>query len=126
MRKLNNEINLDLAIAAVENASTGEKPMRNSSKKTPWHLRFAPGALNLKEMTATAGIGALYGLLFAGLLFTPLPPRLASQSNSPTNNSPTNSIPQPQWPRIFGQYPGGWDAMDCDDCDTFTTRKLQS
>ncbi len=45
MHKLKNEINLDRAVAAVENASTGEKPMNNSSTKTPWHLRFAPGAI---------------------------------------------------------------------------------
>ena len=45
MNQLNNRINLDRAVAAVENASTGEKTMNNSSKKTPWHLRFAPGAI---------------------------------------------------------------------------------
>ena len=45
MNQLNNRINLDRAIAAVENASTGEKTMNNSSTKTPWHLRFAPGAI---------------------------------------------------------------------------------
>ena len=45
MRKLNNRINLDRANRAADNISPGEKTMRNSSKKTPWHLRFAPGAI---------------------------------------------------------------------------------
>ncbi len=45
MNQLKNEINLDRAVGAVENASTGEEKMSNSSKKTPWHLRFAPGVL---------------------------------------------------------------------------------
>ena len=45
MRKLKNEIKIDRAVVAADNASTGEKTMNNSSKKTPWHLRFAPGAI---------------------------------------------------------------------------------
>ena len=45
MRKLNDRINLDRAVGAEDNASKGVTPMRNSSKKTPWHLRFAPGAI---------------------------------------------------------------------------------
>ena len=45
MNQLNNRINLDRAVGEEEHASTGENPMRNSSKKTPWHLRFAPGAI---------------------------------------------------------------------------------
>ena len=73
MRTRNNKNKIDRAICAADNISTGEKTMRNSSKKTPWHLRFAPGALNLKEMATTAGIGTIYGLLFAGILFAPLP-----------------------------------------------------
>ena len=40
--------------------------------KTPWHLRFAPGALNLKEMAATAGIGTIYGLLIVGIFLMPV------------------------------------------------------
>ena len=72
MRKLNDRINLDRAVGAVENASTGEKTMSNSSKKTPWFLRFAPGSLNLKEIAATAGIGAIYGLLIAGIFLMPV------------------------------------------------------
>ncbi len=45
MHKLNNRINLDRANCAADNASKGEEKMRDSSKKTPWHLRFAPGAI---------------------------------------------------------------------------------
>ena len=45
MSSFNNEINLDRAKCAGETASKGEETMRNSSKKSPWHLRFAPGAI---------------------------------------------------------------------------------
>ena len=45
MHKLNNENNLDRAVGAADNASQEGVPMRNSSNKTPWHLRFAPGAI---------------------------------------------------------------------------------
>ena len=45
MNQLNNRINLDRANGAADNISKGEKTMRNSSNKTPWHLRFAPGAI---------------------------------------------------------------------------------
>lgn len=71
------------------------------SKKTPWFLRFAPGVLKLKEITATAGIGTIYGLLFAGLLFAPLLPHLEAQSSgTPTITSFTDQLQdgaQPQW-----------------------------
>ena len=43
MRTLNNKNRIDRANSAAENISTGENPMRNSSTKAPWHLRFAPG-----------------------------------------------------------------------------------
>ena len=55
--------------------------------KTPWHLRFAPGALSLKEIAATTGIGTIYGLLFASLLFSPLMPHIEAQTSS------TNLVP---------------------------------
>ena len=45
MRTRNKQINLDRAVGAEEHASQQEATMRNSSKKTPWHLRFAPGAI---------------------------------------------------------------------------------
>ena len=45
MSSFNNENNLDRANSAAENASKEEEKMSNSSKKTPWHLRFAPGAI---------------------------------------------------------------------------------
>ena len=50
MNQLNNRINLDRAVGAAENISKGKNPMRNSSKKTPWRLRFAGAIL------AVAGI----------------------------------------------------------------------
>ena len=45
MRTLNNKNRIDRAVGAADNISKGEKTMRNSSTKTPWHLRFAPGAI---------------------------------------------------------------------------------
>ena len=45
MRKLNDRINLDRAVGAEEHASQQEATMNNASTKTPWHLRFAPGAI---------------------------------------------------------------------------------
>ena len=122
MRKLNKQINLDCAVGAVENISTGENPMRNSSKKMPWFLRFAPVALSLKGIAATAGIGALYGLLFAGLLFATLMPHLEAQSSGTpprttstdhlqhgdqvralwTNNPIWKKLPWKEWLAVFG------------------------
>lgn len=86
MKQLDHQINLDRAVGAEDNASKEEETMRNSSKKTPWFLRFAR-AMKLNGITVTAGIGTIYGILFAGLLLAPLP-RLAAQSNSPTNSPP--------------------------------------
>ena len=60
--------------------------------KTPWHPRFAPGAI-LRQIGLIAGIGTLFGLLFAGLLFAPLMPHLEAQSSGTTS---TNSTPQLQ------------------------------
>ena len=70
--------------------------MQNASqtKKTPWRLRFA-GALNLKEIAATTGIGTIYGLLFAGLLFAPLLPHLAAQTSSTNPVAVQTPAPQP-------------------------------
>ena len=45
MNQLKNEIKIDRAVAAVDNASKEGATMRNSSKKAPWFLRFAPGAI---------------------------------------------------------------------------------
>ena len=61
--------------------------MRNSSTKTPWHLRFAPGALNLKGIAATTGIGTLYGLLFAGLLLMPIQSHRATAAAPPSEDT---------------------------------------
>ena len=49
MIQLNNRINLDRAVGAEEHASQQEATMRNASTKTPWHLRFAPGAILRKN-----------------------------------------------------------------------------
>ena len=87
MRKLNNQINLDRAVGAEDNASKQEATMRNASKKTPWHLRFAPGALSLKGIAATAGIGTIYGLLFAGLLLMPFQPHRATAAAPPVEET---------------------------------------
>ena len=45
MKQLDHQINLDRAVGAEDNASQGVTPMRNSSTKMPWFLRFAPGAI---------------------------------------------------------------------------------
>ena len=72
----------------------------SETKKTPWHLRFA-SAMNLKSIAATAGIGAIYGLLLAGLLFAPLLPHLEAQSSgTPTRTTSTAQLQdgaQVQW-----------------------------
>ena len=72
MRTLNNKNRIARAVGAAENSSKGVEKMIDSSPKMPWHLRFAPGALNLKGMAATAGIGTIYGLrsAFALLLIS--------------------------------------------------------
>ena len=62
MHTLNNRINLDRANSAADNISTGEKPMRNSSKKTPWHLRFAPGAVLRQIGLAVLALTMLFGV----------------------------------------------------------------
>ena len=88
--------------------------MRNSSTKTLWHLR-------LKGIAATAGIGTIYGLLFANLLFAPLLPHLAAQSNSPTNNAPTNSVHRD----VFYNNPEFRDAASREDCDRILQEVLE-
>ena len=61
MRTTNNENKIDRANGAADNASKEEGTMRNSSKKTPWHLRFAPGAIlrqiGLAVLTLTMLVG---------------------------------------------------------------------
>ena len=63
MNQLNNRINLDRAVGAEDNASKGGEKMSNSSKKTPWHLRFAPGAILRKS--GLIAVLALTGLITA-------------------------------------------------------------
>ena len=62
MRKLNKQINLDRANGAEENISTGEKPMRNASTKTPWYLRFASGAVLRQIGLAVLALTMLVGV----------------------------------------------------------------
>ena len=62
MHTLNNRINLDRANSAADNISTGEKTMRNSSTKTPWHLRFAPGAILRQIGLAILALTMLVGV----------------------------------------------------------------
>ena len=54
MHTLNNKIKIDRAVGAVDNASTGEEKMSNSSNKTPWHLRFGG---NWKTAAAAVVVG---------------------------------------------------------------------
>ena len=56
MSSLNNKIKIDRAVCAADNISPGEKTMNNSSKKTPWHLRFAPGAI-LRIVSKAVSLG---------------------------------------------------------------------
>ena len=96
MRKLKNEIKIDGFKESVENALGME-----AKRKT-------------KEMAATTGIATIYGLLFANLVFAPLLPHLAAQSNSPTNNSPTNSVPIPtDHPIGLGDFDNARSEADC-------------
>lgn len=60
MKQLNSQIKIDRAVGAADNISPGEKTMRNSSKKTPWHLR-------LGENWKTAATAIVVGIaLLAG------------------------------------------------------------
>ena len=54
MSQLNSQINLDRAKCAEETASKGEEKMSHSSKKTPWHLRFAPSRLRKSVLAVLA------------------------------------------------------------------------
>ena len=67
MKQIFNPINLDRANGAEDNASQGVTPMRNSSKKTPWHLRFAPGAILRKN-----GLIAILALTGIATALTPI------------------------------------------------------
>ena len=60
MRKLKNANNLDRANCAADNISPGEKTMRNSSTKTPWHLRFGE-KLKTAAAAIVVGIALLAG-----------------------------------------------------------------
>ena len=61
MKQLDHQINLDRANGAEDNASKGEEKMSHSSKKTPWFLRFAPGAILRKKaiIAIIAGVAVL-------------------------------------------------------------------
>ena len=107
MRTLNNKNRIDGFKEGVENA-------------------LGMRAKKLREMAATAGLGTIYGLLFAGLLFAPLLPHLAAQSNSPTNNSPTNSVSTPpptDHPTGLGDFD---DARSKADCHEIWKKKLKN
>ena len=60
MRKLKNAIKIDRTVAAADNASTGEEKMSHSSKKPPWHLRFA-GKMKTAAAAVIVGIALLVG-----------------------------------------------------------------
>ena len=62
MRKLKNAINLDRAKCAADNISKGEEKMSNSSKKTPWFLCFAPGAILRQIGLAVLALTMLFGV----------------------------------------------------------------
>ena len=100
MTPFNSKNRLDNSSGIGQDNSNEAMNATEQSKKMPWHLRFA-GAGKLKEIAATAGIGALYGLLFAGLLFAPLLPHLAAQSSgTPTRTTSTAQLQdgaQVQW-----------------------------
>ncbi len=62
MVQLNNKNRIDRAIGAADNISTGEKKMSNSSKKTPWHLCFVPGAILRQIGLAVLALTMLVGV----------------------------------------------------------------
>ena len=67
--------------------------LASQTKKTPWFLRFAPGAMNLKEIAATTGIGTIYGLLFAGLLLMPFQSHRAIAAPPAEETVETQALP---------------------------------
>ena len=59
MKQIDHQINLDRAVDAGDNASKEAMQPASETKKTPWHLRFAPGAiLRKKAIIAILAIGA--------------------------------------------------------------------
>ena len=59
------------------------------------------------------GLLAVLALAITGILFAILP----SGEVKAQSNSPTNRFSQTPRPSVFGH--GGWDAIDCNDCDTY-------
>ena len=62
MRTFYSKIKIDRAVGAAENASTGEEKMSDSSKKIPWYLRFAPGAILRQIGLAVLTLTMLFGV----------------------------------------------------------------
>ena len=87
MRALNNNKRLDNSSGIGQDNSDEFMNANEQSKKTPWHLRFASGALKLKEMAATAGFATIYGLLFAGLLLMPFQSHRATAADPPSEDN---------------------------------------
>lgn len=100
MKQVDNQINLDSAVGAVETASKSAEKMRNSSKKTTW--RFARAILAVNLLALPGG-------------------EIQSQSNSPTNNSPTNSVHRD----VFYNNPEFRDANSREDCDRILQEVLK-
>ena len=82
MKQLDHQINLDRANGAEDNASKEEGTMRNSSTKTPWFLRFAPGAILRKS-----------GLVAVLAVTTVLTPTIIEQAQAASAS--TNQVSRP-------------------------------
>lgn len=96
MHKLNNENRIDRFKESDENA------LEMRAKK-------------LREMAATTGVSVIYGLLFTNLVFAPLLPHLAAQSNSPTNSAGRPIYNNPEF----------YDAASREDCDRILKEVLE-
>ena len=96
MHKLNNENRIDRFKESDENA------LEMRAKK-------------LREMAATTGVSVIYGLLFTNLVFAPLLPHLAAQSNSPTNSAGRPIYNNPEF----------YNAASREDCDRILKEVLK-
>ena len=80
MRTLKNANKIDNSPGIGQNIPNKAMNATEQSKETPWFLRFTE-SFDTKSIVQIAGIGTLYGILFAGLLLMPLSRHLEMQAN---------------------------------------------
>lgn len=86
---------LDNPNGLVKNNSNATTKTADQTPKTPWYLRFTK-SFDPRSFAQVAGVGTLYGLLFASLVLAPLP-RMESQpyGGTGTMSSPADCSPPP-------------------------------